>query len=165
VVAIHRLVYWPRALLVASTLGLFAHAADDGTVERWSVALSWTGPCPAVIPPPALNMYVTNLTDGPLSARALTFSISADGRPYCTANHALSQALSIAPHSIRMIGVRFDELHCRDERGRTIPREDVFKVLARSKWSVTASILDGASTFTSNSLEFPLAHDPCEAIE
>jgi len=117
------------------------------------------------MPPPALNVYVTNLTDGPLSTGDFTFSISVDGHLYSTAIHPLSQAVSIAPHSIRMIGVGFHELRCRDEHGRAIPPEDVVKVLALSKWSVTASMRDGAGIIKSNPLEFPLARDPCEVIE
>jgi hypothetical protein len=172
-VVTHRLLPWPLALLVASILSLRAHAADDGAIERWSVALSSpesrvleTGPCPAIMPtmPSALNVYVANLTDAPLSASELTFSISVDGHPYCTAIHPLSQALLIALHSIRSIGIGFGELQCRDDRGRTIPREDVFTVLERSKWSVTASIVDGAGVFTSNPLQFPFSRDQCQEV-
>jgi hypothetical protein len=168
----HRLACWPVAVLVAM-LCLHTPAAGNANGERWSVELTspesgllMAAPCPAAMPtvPSSLNVYVKNLTDRPLSASTLTFSITVDGRPYCTAVHprVSSQEFLIAPHAVQSLGVGFVELTCRDGRDRTITREVMFKVLARARWSVSASILDGARIFTSNSIEFPLSRDRCE---
>jgi hypothetical protein len=172
-VVTHRLRCWLMAVLVASMLCVHALGAADAADEHWSVELTspesgllMSAPCPAVMPtvPSSLNVYVKNLTDTPLSASALTFSITVAGRPYCTAVHpqVSSQEFLIAPHAIQSIGVGFVELMCRDGRDRIITREDMFKVLARGKWSVSATILEGARVFTSNPIEFPLSRDRCE---
>jgi hypothetical protein len=114
--------------------------------------------------PSSLNVYLKNLTDASGEVTALTFSISVDGHRYCTAVHpqAVKRALAVASHETQSVGVALVELEFHDLRGHLIQQGEVLRVLMRSKWSISASVVDGASVVQSNSLAFPLSREQCE---
>ena len=154
----------------------------DDWRARWSVQITspetstlMSPPCPQVMPsrPSSVNIYLKNLGNSTLSGTALAFTILVDGRFYCVAaNPDLNKRVfTLQPGAILSVGVGFTELQCRDGGGARLSDTEVFDVLSRRKWSISASIVDLHSvkpaiesnrTVSSNTLTFPLSRDACE---